>query len=75
MLKTTAVASGGLPGTTNSGRLGHLATDEWRLVFFVFGVDPKITFFVPWALLQVQSSLQSFTEVKVVAIKAVLVTV
>ena len=43
--------------------------------FLVFGVDPKITFFVPWALLQVQSSLQSFTEVKVEAIRALLVTV
>ena len=68
------MTSGGLPGTTNLGRLGRLATDEWRLVFLVFDVDPKTTFFVPWALLQVQSSLQSFTEVKVVAIKAVLVT-
>jgi hypothetical protein len=41
----------------------------------VFDGDPKSTIFVPWALLQVQSSLQSFTEVKVEAIKAVLVTV
>ena len=68
------MASGGLPGTTNSGRLGHLATDEWSLFFLCLASIQKLPFFVPWALLQVQSSLQSFTEVKVVAIKAVLVT-